>query len=82
MGSKTAARQVAMAAGVPVVPGTEQPLADDVPDEEVLAVASRIGYPLMKAVAGGGGKGMRMVGDPADLPGALRAARSGRFGLR
>ena len=77
MGSKTAARQVAMAAGVPVVPGTEQPLADDVPDDEVLAVASRIGYPLMlKAVAGGGGKGMRMVTEPADLPGALRAARS------
>ena len=77
MGSKTAARQVAMAVGVPVVPGTETPLADDVPDEEVLAVAERIGYPLMlKAVAGGGGKGMRMVTDAAGLPSALRAARS------
>jgi acetyl-CoA carboxylase biotin carboxylase subunit len=77
MGSKTAARQAAMAAGVPVVPGTEQPIADDTPDAEVLAVAERIGYPLMlKAVAGGGGKGMRMVSVPADLPGALRAARS------
>jgi acetyl-CoA carboxylase biotin carboxylase subunit len=77
MGSKTAARQVAMAVGVPVVPGTETPLADDVSDEEVLAVAERIGYPLMlKAVAGGGGKGMRMVTEAADLPSALRAARS------
>jgi len=77
MGSKTAARQVAMAVGVPVVPGTETPLADDVSDEEVLAVADRIGYPLMlKAVAGGGGKGMRMVAEAADLPSALRAARS------
>jgi len=77
MGSKTAARQVAMAVGVPVVPGTETPLADDVSDAEVLAVAGRIGYPLMlKAVAGGGGKGMRMVTDAAGLPSALRAARS------
>jgi acetyl-CoA carboxylase, biotin carboxylase subunit len=77
MGSKTAARQVAMAAGVPVVPGTESPLSDAVSDDQVLAIAEGIGYPLMlKAVAGGGGKGMRMVAQPADLPGALRAARS------
>ena len=77
MGSKTAARQAAIAAGVPVVPGTEQPLAEDTPDADVLAVATAIGYPLMlKAVAGGGGKGMRMVASPVDLPGALRAARS------
>lgn len=77
MGSKTAARQVAIAAGVPVVPGTEEPLDADVVDADVLAVADRIGYPLMlKAVAGGGGKGMRMVSAPGELPGALRAARS------
>jgi len=77
MGSKTAARQVAIAAGVPVVPGTEEPLAETVPDAEVLRIADGIGYPLMlKAVAGGGGKGMRMVSRPEDLPGALRAARS------
>ena len=51
--------------------------AIDVTDAEVRTVAERIGYPLMlKAVAGGGGKGMRMVASPADLPGALRAARS------
>ncbi|HYB95953.1 MAG TPA: acetyl-CoA carboxylase biotin carboxylase subunit [Vicinamibacterales bacterium] len=77
MGSKTAARQVAIAAGVPVVPGTEQPLAEDVSDDEVLRIADGIGYPLMlKAVAGGGGKGMRMVAAAGELPAALRAARS------
>jgi acetyl-CoA carboxylase, biotin carboxylase subunit len=77
MGSKTAARQVAMRAGVAVVPGTEQPLADTVSDGNVVAIAERVGYPIMlKAVAGGGGKGMRMVATAAELPGALRAARS------
>ncbi len=77
MGSKTAARQAAIAAGVPVVPGTDEPISDHASDAEVLSIAERIGYPLMlKAVAGGGGKGMRMVAAPADLPGALRAARS------
>ena len=77
MGSKTAARQAAIKAGVPVVPGTEDPLDESVSDAEVLALGERIGYPLMlKAVAGGGGKGMRMVATPEDLPGALRAARS------
>jgi len=77
MGSKTAARQVTIKAGVPVVPGTEEPIGDDVPETEVRTIAERIGYPLMlKAVAGGGGKGMRTVADPADLSGALRAARS------
>jgi acetyl-CoA carboxylase biotin carboxylase subunit len=77
MGSKTAARHAAIKAGVPVVPGTEDPLDEGVPDATVLAIADRIGYPLMlKAVAGGGGKGMRMVATPGELPGALRAARS------
>ena len=77
MGSKTAARQAAIKAGVPVVPGTEEPLGEHTSDTEVLAVAAGIGYPLMlKAVAGGGGKGMRMVASPAELPAALRAARS------
>ncbi len=77
MGSKTAARHAAIKAGVPVVPGTEDSLDESVADAEVLAIGERIGYPLMlKAVAGGGGKGMRMVATPADLPGALRAARS------
>ena len=77
MGSKTAARQAAIAAGVPVVPGTESPIGGDASDAEVLRLADGIGYPLMlKAVAGGGGKGMRMVAQPGELAGALRAARS------
>ena len=77
MGSKTAARQAAMQAGVPVVPGTEEPLGLDVPDATIAAIADRIGYPIMiKAVAGGGGKGMRLVTTATELPGAIRAARS------
>ena len=77
MGSKTAARHAAIAAGVPVVPGTEQPFAADASDALIAAEAVRIGYPiLVKAVAGGGGKGMRTVLAPEDLPGAIRAARS------
>jgi len=77
MGSKTAARAEAMAAGVPVVPGTKDPLGPDVADAEVARIAGEVGYPiLIKAVAGGGGKGMRTVTQAADLPGALRAARS------
>ena len=77
MGSKTAARTAARLAGVPVVPGTEDPLAVDVADADIAIAAAAIGYPLLvKAVAGGGGKGMRTVTDPGDLAGAVRAARS------
>ena len=77
MGSKTAARRAAIDAGVPVVPGTDEPLSEQTSDAEVIAIAATVGYPLMlKAVAGGGGKGMRMVSSAADLPGALGAARS------
>ncbi|MCY4602296.1 MAG: acetyl-CoA carboxylase biotin carboxylase subunit [Acidobacteria bacterium] len=77
MGGKTASRAAAQAAGVPVVPGTDGPLAADLPDEDVRRMASSIGYPVfVKAVAGGGGKGMRLVQDPDALLGAVRAARS------
>jgi acetyl-CoA carboxylase, biotin carboxylase subunit len=77
MGSKTAAREAAIKAGVPVVPGTERALAADVTDAEIARIAERVGYPLVvKAVAGGGGKGMRTVEDPASLASAIRAARS------
>jgi acetyl-CoA carboxylase biotin carboxylase subunit len=77
MGSKTAARSAAIRAKVPVVPGLEEPLAPDVPDAEMMRLAGSIGYPLLvKAVAGGGGKGMRAVTDPSDLLSAVRAARS------
>jgi acetyl-CoA carboxylase biotin carboxylase subunit len=77
MGSKTAAREAAARAGVSSVPGTVTPLPTELPDADVLLIAGDIGYPLMlKAVAGGGGKGMRTVSVPGDLPSALRAARS------
>ena len=77
MGSKTAARQAAVAAGVPVVPGTTEPLGTDVSDDKIADIASEIGYPVMvKAVAGGGGKGLRVVWSRAELSSAIRAARS------
>ena len=77
MGSKTAAREAAVAAGVPVVPGVDAPLGAEVTDAEIEREAARIGYPIMiKAVAGGGGKGMRVVASPAGLSSAVRAARS------
>ena len=77
MGSKTAAREAAIRAGVPVVPGTEKPFAADAPDDEIVAAAETIGYPLLvKAVSGGGGKGMRTVETREDLLGAIRTARS------
>jgi acetyl-CoA carboxylase biotin carboxylase subunit len=74
MGEKTSARREALAAGVPVVPGTLEPLAD----EAVLRrEAESLGYPVMlKAAAGGGGKGMRLVAEPAALGAALERARS------
>jgi acetyl-CoA carboxylase biotin carboxylase subunit len=77
MGSKTAARMAARRAGVPVVPGIEEPLGADAAEAAVAAAAHAVGYPvLVKAVAGGGGKGMRTVVDPDELHTAIRAARS------
>ena len=77
MGSKTAAREVAIKAGVPVVPGTKAPFGEDAPDALLVTEAERIGFPLLvKAVAGGGGKGMRSVAKAADLLSAVRTARS------
>jgi len=73
MGSKTAARALAVAANVPVVPGTIEPLKDAV---EARAVADRFGYPvLLKAAAGGGGKGMRLVRESSEMESSLEAAR-------
>jgi len=73
MGSKTAARTLAVAANVPVVPGTTEPLNDAA---EARAVADRFGYPvLLKAAAGGGGKGMRLVRDASEMESSLDAAR-------
>ena len=73
MGSKTAARELAMAAGTPVVPGTTTALRDA---DEAAEVAERFGYPvLLKAAAGGGGKGMRVVRRREELAAALQAAK-------
>jgi acetyl-CoA carboxylase biotin carboxylase subunit len=77
MGNKTAARAAATRAGVAVVPGTPDPIPAAIPESELERLAAAIGYPLLvKAVSGGGGKGMRTVADRADLSGAVRAARS------
>jgi acetyl-CoA carboxylase biotin carboxylase subunit len=77
MGSKTAARGAAIRAGVPVVPGTERPFDARATDEDVESAAAAVGYPLLvKAVAGGGGKGMRAVESADGLRAAARAARS------
>src|SRR5919106_5722020 len=74
MGDKTAARRAMQAAGVPVVPGIDRFLQDD---EEARQVIATMGYPVMiKAALGGGGRGMRLVHDEAQLAEALRAARS------
>jgi acetyl-CoA carboxylase biotin carboxylase subunit len=74
MGSKTRARQLMTEAGVPVVPGATAPAADLA---SLAEHAAEIGFPVMlKAVAGGGGKGMRLVEEPEGLEGALESARS------
>lgn len=74
MGSKVESRRLMIAAGVPVVPGGKDPLPDL---EAARAAAATIGYPVMlKAAAGGGGKGMRRILSEEELPGAFRAARS------
>jgi acetyl-CoA carboxylase biotin carboxylase subunit len=74
MGEKTAARRTAQAVGVPIVPGA---MSDVEEDTQAGEIAGRIGYPLLlKAAAGGGGKGIRFVRDPKELLPSLRAARS------
>jgi acetyl-CoA/propionyl-CoA carboxylase biotin carboxyl carrier protein len=77
MGHKTAARARMQEAGVPIIPGTTDPVASA---EEVVALGETIGYPLLiKAAAGGGGKGMKVVADPADAAQAFESAqREGR----
>ena len=76
MGGKTAARRAAIDAGLPVVPGTEA-LADTASDDSLRACADEVGYPLfIKAVAGGGGRGMRRVADTDAVVAGVRAARS------
>ncbi len=73
MGSKTRSRRAMIEAGVPVVPGTTEPLANGA---EALATAQEIGYPVMlKAAGGGGGKGMRLVPSPDELLSAFEQAQ-------
>ena len=77
LGDKLAARRTASAADVPVVPGTFDPAPIDRPEaiDGIAAAAESIGFPLLvKAAAGGGGRGMRRVASPTDLPAALVAA--------
>ena len=74
MGDKAAARKAMSAVGVPVVPGTPGPVEDV---EEALAFARQIGFPvIIKAAAGGGGKGMRVAKDPDDFARSFQLARS------
>lgn len=74
MGSKISAKQAAKKFGVPMVPGTEDPLKSV---EEAVAIASKIGYPiLIKASAGGGGKGMRVVNSEGELAEQMQLAKS------
>ncbi len=74
MGGKISARKIAIAAGVPVVPGTTEPIHSY---EEAAEIARTFGYPIMlKASAGGGGKGMRLVDDEKGLKAAIVAAQS------
>ncbi len=74
MGSKTSARRAAVAAGVPIVPGTVEPLKSL---GEAERTAQEFGYPVMlKASAGGGGKGMRLVNGPDELRSAFENAKS------
>ena len=74
MGDKAAARRAMQAVGVPIVPGSPGPVEDV---DEALAFAMEIGFPvIIKAAAGGGGKGMRVAADPDDFARAFQLARS------
>ncbi|HXK15251.1 MAG TPA: acetyl-CoA carboxylase biotin carboxylase subunit, partial [Gaiellaceae bacterium] len=73
MGSKTRARQAMQAAGVPIIPGTTDPVGSAA---EVIALGEEIGYPLLiKAAAGGGGKGMKVVSSAAEAAQAFESAQ-------
>jgi len=73
MGDKIASKDLAVKAGVPVIPGHGEPVLDE---DQALAIAGSIGYPvLLKPAAGGGGKGMRIVSGPDEMEGAFSASR-------
>ena len=74
MGDKARARSAISRIGLEVLPGSSEPVTDS---DEALAIAAEIGYPvIIKAVAGGGGRGMRIVRDPSQLAGSLGTARA------
>jgi len=74
MGDKAAARNAMTAVGVPIIPGTPGPVEDA---DEALEFARRIGFPvIIKAAAGGGGKGMRVAAEPEDFTRSFQLARS------
>ncbi len=73
LGDKTAARQLAQRANIPVVPGTREPVTRE---DDAVGIASKIGFPLIvKAAFGGGGRGMRVVNEPGELVARLEEAR-------
>lgn len=75
MGDKVSAIEVMIKAGVPTVPGSDGPLTDD--DERTLKIAREIGFPvIIKAAAGGGGRGMRVVHDEADLIASVKITQT------
>ncbi len=75
MGDKVSAIEVMRNAGVPTVPGSDGPLGDN--DEEIIALAERIGFPVMiKAAAGGGGRGMRVVENKEDLINSIQVTKT------
>ena len=77
MGSKVIARQIMTAAGIPVIPGSEVLDAGEEGERQAVAFAEEHGFPLMvKAVAGGGGRGIRVAQDRKELVAGLRTARS------
>jgi len=74
MGDKLEAREIAKKVGVPIVPGSENPISNV---DEAIEIANEIGFPiLIKAAAGGGGKGMRIVHEEEELESAIRAAKN------
>jgi acetyl-CoA carboxylase, biotin carboxylase subunit len=74
MGDKVEAKRTAAALGLPLVPGSDGPVATP---EEAIKVANDIGYPvLIKAASGGGGRGMKVIPDAASLPGLMRQAQN------
>lgn len=77
LGDKLAARRAAREAGLPVLPGTDEALPENLPPEAPEEMAAQVPFPLLvKAARGGGGRGIRLALSPEDLPGLIEAARA------